>query len=55
MSAFMILFAAAASAQCPAPTEASVRAAFDQWLAAYRSRDLEGTMAIFDENVRFHF
>lgn len=52
----MILLALAlATSACPPPTEASVRAAFDEWLAAYRARDVERTMAIFDPQVRFHF
>jgi uncharacterized protein (TIGR02246 family) len=46
---------AAVAAPCPPATEASVRAAFETWLAAYRARDLEGTMAIFDPGVRFEF
>ena len=47
--------AAAANMTCPPPTEAQVRATFDAWLAAYRSRDLAGTMSIFDPQVRFAF
>ena len=52
----MILLAAlAAAAPCPPPSEAGVRGAFETWLAAYRARDLEGVMAIFDPEVRFQF
>lgn len=52
----MILAALAlAAAPCPPASEAEVRAAFEQWLAAYRARDLAGTMAIFDPQVRFEF
>ena len=50
-----LLAFAAAAAQCPPASEAQVRAAFTDWLVAYRGRDLEGTMAIFDPAVRFHF
>lgn len=46
---------ALAASACPPATEASVRAAFEDWLAAYRARDLGRTMAIFDPEVRFHF
>ena len=45
----------AAAAACPPASEAEVRATFQAWLAAYRARDLAGTMAIFDPNVRFAF
>ena len=44
-----------AAAACPPASEAEVRAEFEQWLAAYRARDLEGVMAIFDPAVRFEF
>lgn len=46
---------AAANTACPPATEASVRAAFDEWLVAFRARDLEGTMRIFDPEVRFAY
>ena len=45
----------AAAATCPPASEAEVRATFQAWLAAYRARDLAGTMAIFDPQVRFVF
>lgn len=51
----MLLAALLAAAACPPATEASVRGAFEAWLVAYRSRDLAGTMAIFDPQVRFQF
>ena len=52
----MILAAIAlAAAACPPADEAQVRAAFEDWLAAYRARDLAGTMAIFAPEVRFQF
>ncbi len=46
---------AIAMAACPPPTEAEVRTAFETWLVAYRSRDIAGTMTIFDPAVRFQF
>ena len=52
---FALVAAAAVAAQCPPASEAQVRQAFADWLAAYRGRDLEGTMAIFDPKVRFQF
>ena len=51
----MLLAALSLAAACPPASEAGVRAAFDAWLAAYRARDLAGTMAIFDPQVRFAF
>lgn len=52
----MILIATLlAVSTCPPASEAEVRAQFGQWLAAYRARDLEGVMAIFDPQVRFEF
>jgi ketosteroid isomerase-like protein len=51
----MLLGALLAASSCPPATEASVRGAFETWLVAYRSRDLAGTMAIFDPRVRFQF
>ena len=55
MSLLIALVAAssAAAVRCPPADEAGVRAAFEQWVASYRARDLAGTMAIFDPNVRF--
>lgn len=50
-----LLAAAAAVAQCPPPSERQVRNSFVNWLAAYRGRDVDRTMAIFDPAVRFHF
>jgi ketosteroid isomerase-like protein len=49
------LLAAAAVAACPAPSPRQVRSSLVNWLAAYRGRDLDGTMAIFDTTVRFQF
>lgn len=51
----MILIATLLAASCPPASEAEVRAEFERWLAAYRSRDLENVMAIFDPAVRFEF
>ena len=51
----MLLAALFTAAACPPASEAGVRATFDTWLAAYRARDLAGTMAIFDPEVRFAF
>jgi ketosteroid isomerase-like protein len=50
-----VILAAIALAACPPASEAQIRAAFADWLAAYRSRDLTGPMAIFDPEVRFQF
>ena len=50
-----LLAVSVAAAQCPPASEAQVRSAFTDWLAAYRGRDLERTMAILDPAVRFHF
>lgn len=50
-----LLLAVAGASQCPTASEAQVREEFAGWLTAYRGRDLEGTMAIFDPAVRFHF
>ena len=50
-----MIAAAAGAAQCPPASEAQVREAFSAWLTAYRARDLDGTMAIFDPKVRFQF
>jgi ketosteroid isomerase-like protein len=35
--------------------DAAIRAEFARWQAAYKNRDLAGTMAIFDPAVRFAF
>lgn len=51
----MLAALALPAAACPPASEAQVRAAFEGWLAAYRGRDLAGTMAIFDPGVRFQF
>ena len=51
----MLLALLLAASACPPATEASVRATFEDWLVAYRARDLTGTMAIFDPRVRFQF
>jgi ketosteroid isomerase-like protein len=51
----MLVAAMLAAAACPPADEAGVRATFDAWLAAYRARDLAGTMAIFAPEVRFAF
>ena len=51
----MLLAAFLAAAACPPATEAEIRVTFDTWLTAYRARDLAGTMAIFDPQVRFAF
>ena len=50
-----LLLAAAAAPQCPPPSQRQVRSTFVNWLEAYRGRDLDRTMAIFDRAVRFHF
>lgn len=50
-----LLLAAAAAPQCPPPSQRQVRSTFVNWLEAYRGRDLDRTMAIFDPAVRFHF
>ena len=55
MDAMLILALAAAHAHCPRATQQDVRARFDQWNRAYSARDLEGTMAIFERDVRFQF
>jgi ketosteroid isomerase-like protein len=46
---------AVAAAICPPATEADVRGAFNDWVAAYDARDLQGAMAIFDPSVVFQF
>ena len=51
----LLATSAAAAGQCPPPSERQVRNTFSNWFVAYRSRDLEVTMAIFDPAVRFHF
>ena len=50
-----LLIGSAAVAQCPPSSQRQVQSTFVNWLEAYRGRDLEGTMAIFDRAVRFHF
>ena len=50
-----LLAAAAMASQCPAPSPRQVRSTLVNWLTAYRGRDLNGTMAIFDPAVRFEF
>lgn len=50
-----LLAAAAVASQCPPPSARQVRNSLVNWLTAYRGRNLEGTMAIFDPAVRFYF
>ena len=49
------LNATAPAAHCPSATVDQVRQEFARWMKAYDSRDLAGTMAIFDSSVRFEF
>jgi ketosteroid isomerase-like protein len=48
-----LLAAAVMASQCPAPSPRQVRSTLVNWLTAYRGRDLNGTMAIFDPGVRY--
>jgi ketosteroid isomerase-like protein len=49
------LLAALAVAVCPVAREGDLRATFDAWVHAYDTRDLAGTMAIFDPEIVFQF
>jgi ketosteroid isomerase-like protein len=42
-------------AACPAADPQQIRDAYATWLTAYRSHDLAGVMAIFDEKVYSNF
>lgn len=49
-----LLAAVALGSQCLPPSSRQVRSTLVNWLTAYRSRDLQGTMAIFDPAVRVY-
>jgi uncharacterized protein (TIGR02246 family) len=40
---------------CPAPDKKQLQATFEQWVKAYKARDLPGTMAIFADDLVFSF